>query len=832
MMCSKPMRERSRICVAMMAALLLVLGIASVSAATATGRVTISETDPAQGWAGVMVSDGLSFTRTDAEGRYELPLADTARFVMIVNPPGSEPGRDFYRPLPVERPEQVNADFALQRSQRPQDAPFTFVHISDSHASSALRIAGPVIDRINALTDPPAFVFDTGDLCSDNLDENTPMESYGQHLAMPYFPVTGNHDAGRARAEAFAGACFERVFGPWYYAWTCGRYLFVGLPWSPREGSLAEVAQWLQGLLAMNAETEQAHVVVGFHHWDGLGAWGTGQLGRFIDLFREAGISAALMGHWHLARVHEAYGIPVYVTRNPVMGNRDLAAGGFSLFTAEPDGGLTMEFRTAGSTRHVVVVSPPEGGIVPRGRQPLAVNVYDTAVRVQSVTAACRDAQTDRLLQEQSLRGSGGWTWLGESTPGGDWPEQVLLEVTVLDETGQAWEPTRVRLTIGGEPVPALVRGTDWPMFQQSPAHGGVSPDVVKPPFHLAWAHATGAAFGINSPIVVDGVVYVSVENNTEPRLAMPAVVALDATTGEELWTHPMAGRTVRGTLAGSPEAVCGLADDGTVFALDPTNGQVLWEQANLVPDPPWRELLSSSPVLSDGVLVAGTGYGLAAYDARGGTLLWQQSIVPTGGRRWTHDPSPAIAGGNVLLPWLSVHALSRESGEAQWESADQGAITFTPTVAVGRVITVRPDPEERTRYYLQALDSATGEALWRVPLTTKQRGIYTSPVATEQRVYAFEDRSLYAVELQTGQVMWQMPLTEAEPVTGSAAMSGDYLLYAHSNGRLNAVNVLTQQIDWSYDLGTRVDSSPAVSGNALYVTGRDGTVYAFVGAQ
>ncbi len=832
-MYSKSMPRWCRIHVPIVAALLLlVLGVASVSAATAVGRVTVADTDPAQGWAGVMVSDGLSFTRTDAEGRYELPLADTARFVMIVNPPGSDPGRDFYRPLPAERPERVEADFLVRRSARPADAPFSFVHISDSHASSALRSAGPVIDQINALSDRPAFVFETGDICADSLDENTPMESYGQHLAMPYFPVMGNHDAGRARAEAFAGACFERVCGPWYYAWTCGRYLFVGLPWSPREGSLAEASQWLQSLLAMNAEIEQAHVVVGFHHWDGLGARDSEQLGRFVELFRGAGISAALMGHWHLARVHEAYGIPMHVARNPGMGNRDLAAGGFSLFTAGPDGALRMEFRTAGHSRRVAVVSPPEGGTVPPGRHPLAVNVYDTSVRVRSVSATLRDAQTGRLLQEPSLRGSGGRTWLGEVIPEDGWPQQVLLEVTVLDETGEAWEPIRVRLTIGGEPVAALARGTDWPMLQRTPAHCGVSPDVVKPPFHLAWAHATGAAFGINSPIVVDGVVYVSVENNTEPRLPMPAVMALDATTGEALWTYSMAGRTVRGTLAGSAEAICGLADDGTVFALDPASGELLWEQANLVTEPPWRELVSSSPVLLDGVLVAGTGYGLAAYDAREGTLLWQQSVVPAGGRRWTHDPSPAIDGDTVLLPWLSVHALLRQTGELQWESREPGTVTFTPTVAAGRAITVRPDAEERTRFHLEALDCATGEALWRVPLTTKKRGIFTSPVATEQRVYAFDEGSLYAVDLQTGQVAWQMPLTEAEPVTGSAAMSGDHLLYAHSNGKLNAVNVRTQQVDWSYDLQTRVDSSPAVSGNAVYVTGRDGTVYAFVGAR
>lgn len=818
----------------MVAALLLLLPVALL-AATATGTVTLADE---QALADVMVSDGISIVRTGADGSYSLPLHESARFVMVISPPEAEPNRDYYQRLPEEPGEQVTINFTMPAALRGPDEPFSFTKITDSHGSSlesALRLAEPIFSSVNALPERPAFMMETGDISCHTGDGAIPMQTYGTHLEIPYLPVTGNHDVSRARGMAFAGAEFEEVFGPWYYAFYCGNYLFIGLPWSSSEGTLDECADWLEQLLTMNTEREGAYVMAFFHYWDGFGRSGSDQLNRFIDLFRSFDTRAVFIGHWHMSRVHEAYGIPNYMSRTQGMGNRDLAPGGYLLVTAHPDGQLEADFRIAGHEQHVSVASPEEGGELLRGAQPVAINAYDTTYRVQSVSASAFDAANGNLLQEIGLDGPGGWTWIGQIAPEDNWPAEVRLAVNVVDELDREWPVHEISFTLADVPAPQAARGADWPMVQYDAGRTGAGPDSFAPPLSLAWAHATGLTFGLNSPIVVDGVVYATVENNSEPRDPMPSVLALDAATGEVRWLYELAGSVVRGGLAGNSDAICALADDGLVFALNPATGELLWEQTNLVPDPAWQELYNASPLLTGSTLIAGMGSGYAAYDIRDGRVLWQTSVVREGGRRWTQDPSPALAGENVMLAWNSMHALSLATGEQVWEYENDFMLTFTPTVADGKVLTVTLVPGEdrfsRNRL-LVAVDVETGEEVWTVPMWTRQRGIYNSPVVADGTVYAIDGRQLHAVDLDSGEVLWQLDLADADYVTGSPALAGDHLYYVHSDGVVSAIDLTAREIVWSHALGVRVDSCPALSGNMLYVAARDGTLYAFAGVQ
>ena len=111
-------------------------------------------------------------------------------------------------------------------------------------------------------------------------------------------------------------------------------------------------------------------------------------------------------------------------------------------------------------------------------------------------------------------------------------------------------------------------------------------------------------------------------------------------------------------------------------------------------------------------------------------------------------------------------------------------------------------------------------------------RGIYSSPVATADIVYAFGGQTLYAVDPDSGEIHWELSVAERgsrTEITGSPALADPYLFFAHSNGMLKAVDVNRREVVWRFDLKTRIDSSPAISGNALYITGRDGAIYAFV---
>ncbi len=819
----------------MVAALLLALQVAAV-AQTAVGTVTIADTDEAL--ADVMVSDGVTIVRTGDDGSYALPLDEDARFVMVVSPPEAEPSRDYYQRLPEEWPEQITINFSLPAALREPDEPFSFTKVTDSHGSSldgAMRRAEPIFTSVNALPERPAFMIETGDISCHTGDAQIPTQTYGTHLEIPYLPVTGNHDAARSRDYPFVGHEFEEAFGPWYFAFYCGNYLFVGLPWSNRAGTLDECAEWLEQLLEMNAENEGAWVMPYFHYWDGFGSFDSDQAIRFVDLFRRFDTRAVFIGHWHMSRVHEAYGIPNYMSRTPGMGNRDLAPGGYLLVTAYPDGQLDADFRIAGYEQYVSIATPAEGGELPRSSQPVAINAYDTTYRVQSVSASAFDTDNGDLLQEIELDGPGGWTWIGQIAPEDNWPGEVRMVVNVVDEIGREWTEHETTLTLADAAMSEPQPNADWPMEQHDAERTGVGPDSFAPPLYPAWAHATGMTFGLNSPIVVDGVVYATVENNSEPRDPMPSVLAYDAATGEVLWTYELAGSVVRGGLAGNSDAICALADDGLVFALDPATGELLWEQTNMVPDPAWRELFNASPMLSGSTLVAGMGAALSAYDISDGQVQWETSVVREGGRRWTQDPSPALAGDDVILAWNSLHGFPLQTGEQRWEYENDFMLTFTPTVADGKVLTVTLVPGEdrfsRNRL-LVAVDAETAEELWTAPLWTRQRGIYTSPVVADGTVYALDSRHLHAVDLDTGEVLWQVELADADYVTGSPALVGDHLYYVHSCGQVSAIDLTTQEIVWSHDLGARVDSSPAVSGNMLYVAARDGTLYAFAGVQ
>ena len=54
----------------------------------------------------------------------------------------------------------------------------------------------------------------------------------------------------------------------------------------------------------------------------------------------------------------------------------------------------------------------------------------------------------------------------------------------------------------------------------------------------MAWTYPAGEGNYLFNPIVIDGVMYVQAKNNS--------LVALDALTGKELWTHPFQGPVVQ----------------------------------------------------------------------------------------------------------------------------------------------------------------------------------------------------------------------------------------------------------------------------------------------
>jgi 3',5'-cyclic AMP phosphodiesterase CpdA len=190
------------------------------------------------GVAGVSVSDQVSVTATDNDGRFSL-AANGYGYVFVTQPDGYavrglywrrvEPGTEVPFPL---------APVAALRS-------FTFVQASDTHISEQnverTRRLKAMVDSLK-----PAFVIITGDLIRDALrvpeaEARGYYELLTRELAtftVPVYTVPGNHDIfGIERHLSLVGRnnpvygkrLHRTVRGPNYYSFNFGGVHFMGL---------------------------------------------------------------------------------------------------------------------------------------------------------------------------------------------------------------------------------------------------------------------------------------------------------------------------------------------------------------------------------------------------------------------------------------------------------------------------------------------------------------------------------------------------------------------------------------------------------------------------
>jgi len=176
---------------------------------------------------------------------------------------------------------------------------------------------------------------------------------------------------------------------------------------------------------------------------------------------------------------------------------------------------------------------------------------------------------------------------------------------------------------------------------------------------HPLWVYQTNNNRTEVSPVVVDGVMYVTEANN---------VTALDIHTGRSLWswTRPIPkdlqtigfGRTNRGVAVIDELVVVGTLDAHLV-ALDAKTGTVRWDTK--VADYKVGHCITGAPIAIDGKVLTGISGGEAgirgfvdAYDAKSGKRVWRFWTIPGPGEpghdTWTGD-AWKTGGGST---WVS----------------------------------------------------------------------------------------------------------------------------------------------------------------------------------
>ena len=223
----------------------------------ASGTVTVTALDrgpvPAKGppVAGVLVSNGRDITRTDASGRYSLPV-EAGQTIFVIKPAGYHLPVDAVTRLPVfsyvHDPEGTpttlgyryhglaptgdlppSIDFQLKRVPEPEG--FEVILLTDPQPESTAEIEYIRDDLVGGLIgSDAAFGITCGDIAFDDLSMYGRLNRIVGRIGLPWWNVGGNHDLDFEAPDSVRSRdTFKRVFGAPYYAHEHGNALFVML---------------------------------------------------------------------------------------------------------------------------------------------------------------------------------------------------------------------------------------------------------------------------------------------------------------------------------------------------------------------------------------------------------------------------------------------------------------------------------------------------------------------------------------------------------------------------------------------------------------------------
>ena len=345
---------------------------------------------------GVLVSDGRTLVRTDAQGHYLLPASDAA-VVSIIKPAGWQPGQradglpDTWRHRddptaleghdlpPMPRPAQCRS-FALQR-QTLAPATLTSLLFADSQTADLTEVGYYARDIIEPLigTHRAHLGLTLGDIANDDLSLYPALTAQTTRLGVPWLHIPGNHDMDLdASSDADALTTFQRALGPDTFAWEEPQAVFIGLDdiiaqpgqrpayiGGLRDEQFAWLAQYLatlddarlvviglhmplfdanfraadrQKLFDLLARFPKRLVLSGHthtqqhHHWAAADGW------QGLGSLHEYNVGAACGAFW--SGVPDADGIPAATMA-------DGTPNGYGLLHVAGDGSYTVEYRAA-----------------------------------------------------------------------------------------------------------------------------------------------------------------------------------------------------------------------------------------------------------------------------------------------------------------------------------------------------------------------------------------------------------------------------------------------------------------------------------------------------
>ncbi|MEM9589576.1 MAG: PQQ-binding-like beta-propeller repeat protein, partial [Planctomycetota bacterium] len=232
----------------------------------------------------------------------------------------------------------------------------------------------------------------------------------------------------------------------------------------------------------------------------------------------------------------------------------------------------------------------------------------------------------------------------------------------------------------------------DWPQYRGSSGTGKVAGELKVPNWNQATPQVlwkTETPLGFSSFAVSEGRAFTLVGEDADgqPR---EVCLALDAATGEELWSVPLGDRDY-GHDGGNAGAKDNRGGDGPRGTPTTDGSHVYVYDAHLV---------------------------LSCLDSKTGEVVWQTDVVEDyDGRniKWLNATSPVLREGVLYVggggPGQSFLAINKQDGSLIWKSGDELITHATPAYATINGV-------DQLVYFVQSglvsVAASTGKELWR----------------------------------------------------------------------------------------------------------------------
>jgi outer membrane protein assembly factor BamB len=369
-----------------------------------------------------------------------------------------------------------------------------------------------------------------------------------------------------------------------------------------------------------------------------------------------------------------------------------------------------------------------------------------------------------------------------------------------------------------------------WPMWHHDPGHTAFSTSKAPNSNVTCWiSHIMGDVK--SSPAVVDGMLYIATENHDNGDYGR--VYALNAITGEQMWTRNVTGGYTWIYEGNAPAVANGMVyvSVGTWFhALNASNGEELWN-FTMPSDitPPCLSIDRSQIYVCSSNVV----YGVNALT---GNQAWN---CTTCGCRINHSPA-ARAGcgsdyvyvpsytGNYSYPYSEMFYILYGNTGGVFRNRSLDTYVFESIALSDWKIFVTDDAP------IYALDDNTLEVLWNA---NGYAGSMTPAIAYGM-LYASSCEGacpssfgmIGAFDINSnGTKKWEYRTGGDHPaIPGSPAVADGKVFVGAVDHKIYAFNAKTGSVIWTYETGDVVRSSPVIADGRLYVGSTDGNVYAF----